>query len=114
MLKYSQCNHVCYICEEINEEKHCSDMRWDCCRVMISFLSFFSSDIYRLNLERGQFLNPFVSEGSELNKIAMNPVHDLIIVGTKEGRIEAWDPRARDRVSSLDCSMSCMTDNSIE
>lgn len=78
------------------------------------YLVGVSSDIYRLNLERGQFLNPFVSEGSELNKIAMNPVHDLIIVGTKEGRIEAWDPRARDRVSSLDCSMSCMTDNSIE
>ncbi|XP_075214682.1 nucleolar protein 10 lethal (2) 34Fd [Lycorma delicatula] len=66
-----------------------------------------SSEIYRLNLERGQFLNPFVSEGSELNRVIVNDYHHLVAVGTKEGKVEAWDPRARSKVGTLDCALSC-------
>lgn len=57
-----------------------------------------------MNLERGQFLNPFVSEGSELNKVTINDHHHLVVVGTKEGKVEAWDPRARTKVGVLDCA----------
>ncbi|RZF33176.1 hypothetical protein LSTR_LSTR004862 [Laodelphax striatellus] len=66
-----------------------------------------SSDIYRLNLERGQFLSPFTTEGSELNRIDVNKHHHLVVVGTKEGKVEAWDPRARSRAGILDCALNC-------
>uniref|UniRef100_A0A1B6EAU7 Uncharacterized protein n=1 Tax=Clastoptera arizonana TaxID=38151 RepID=A0A1B6EAU7_9HEMI len=69
-------------------------------------------DIYRLNLERGQFLNSFVTESTEINKCAINPIHQLMVVGTAEGKIEAWDPRARARVGMLDVAFSCVTPDS--
>lgn len=68
-------------------------------------------DIYRLNLERGQFLNPFISEATEINKCAINPVHQLVVVGTKEGRVEAWDPRSRSSVGKLDCAFHCVSED---
>lgn len=68
------------------------------------------SDIYRLNLERGQFLNSFVSEASEINKCAINPEHHLLVCGTREGKVEAWDPRVRKAVGTLDCAINCATD----
>ncbi|XP_039278900.1 nucleolar protein 10 [Nilaparvata lugens] len=69
-----------------------------------------SSDIYRLNLERGQFMSPFTSTGSELNRIAINEHHNLVVVGTKEGKVEAWDPRARTVAGHLDCALNCAFD----
>uniref|UniRef100_T1ID67 NUC153 domain-containing protein n=1 Tax=Rhodnius prolixus TaxID=13249 RepID=T1ID67_RHOPR len=68
-------------------------------------------EIYRLNLERGQFLNSLTTDATEVNKIAINPVHQLVTVGTKEGKVEAWDPRCRTRVGVLDCALSCVTDD---
>lgn len=68
-----------------------------------------TSEIYRLNLERGQFLSPFISDGSELNAIAINPVHQLVCVGTLEGKVEAWDPRMKVKVGTLDCAFSCIS-----
>lgn len=70
-----------------------------------------SSDIYRLNLERGQFMTPFTSESAAINKICMNEVHNLIMCGNQEGRVEAWDPRSKSRVGSLDCAFSCVNEN---
>lgn len=69
----------------------------------------FRKDIYRLNLELGQFLSPFESEASEINKVAINDTHRLVVVGTREGRVEAWDPRSRARVGTLDCALSSVT-----
>ncbi|XP_067007575.2 nucleolar protein 10 isoform X2 [Anabrus simplex] len=71
-------------------------------------------DIYRLNLERGQFLNSLTTEASELNCCAINPVHHLLVCGTKEGRIEAWDPRTRNRVGSVDCALNCMQESQLD
>jgi len=63
-----------------------------------------------LNLERGQFLNPFVSSaGDEINKLAINPVHNMLLTGTKEGKIEAWDPRAHVSIGVLDCALNSVT-----
>lgn len=70
-----------------------------------------SPEIYRLNLERGQFLNPFSSEASEIMCCDINPVHNLLVCGTKEGRVEAWDPRVRSRVGTLDCALDVVADN---
>uniref|UniRef100_A0A2S2PPP6 Nucleolar protein 10 n=1 Tax=Schizaphis graminum TaxID=13262 RepID=A0A2S2PPP6_SCHGA len=71
-----------------------------------------SADIYRLNLDRGQFLNPFVSSaGDEIKKLAINPVHNMLLTGTKEGKVEAWDPRAHISIGVLDCALSSVTND---
>jgi ribosome biogenesis protein ENP2 len=70
-----------------------------------------SSDIYRLNLERGQFMTPYTSTASAINKCEVNPVHNLFVCGTQEGRVEAWDPRSKNLVGTLDCAFSCVTEN---
>lgn len=70
-----------------------------------------SSDIYRLNLERGQFLLPYTSDASAINKCEINPVHNLLVCGTQEGKVEAWDPRTKTKVGTLDCAFSCVNEN---
>ncbi|CAH0557029.1 unnamed protein product [Brassicogethes aeneus] len=70
-----------------------------------------SSEIYRLNLERGQFMTPYSSKASGINKCAINPVHNLLVCGTQEGRVDAWDPRSKEMVGSLDCAFSCVNEN---
>lgn len=65
-----------------------------------------SSEIYRLNLERGQFLQSLQTQStSAVNRIEVNPEHHLITVGTQEGTIEAWDSRMKNRVGVLDVAM---------
>lgn len=65
--------------------------------------------MYRLNLEEGRFLSPFQTEASTLNSVDINPAHQLIVCGTKEGKVEAWDPRSRNRAGILDCAMHAVT-----
>lgn len=78
------------------------------------FLVGSSPEIYRLNLERGQFLSPYTSEASDVMCCAINPIHHLLVCGTKEGRVEAWDPRMRTRVGILDCALDVVADNKLE
>ncbi|CAG9853709.1 unnamed protein product [Phyllotreta striolata] len=70
-----------------------------------------SSDIYRLNLERGQFMTPYTSTASAINKCVINPVHNLLLCGTEEGKIEAWDQRSKSMIASLDCALTCVNEN---
>ncbi|XP_012284863.1 nucleolar protein 10 isoform X2 [Orussus abietinus] len=76
------------------------------------FVVGVSNEIYRLNLEKGQFLQSFVTEASAINKCAINPVHHALMIGTQEGKIEAWDPRMKNRVGVLDCGFHCAIQNS--
>ncbi|KAJ1524339.1 hypothetical protein ONE63_010843 [Megalurothrips usitatus] len=78
------------------------------------FLVGSSPEIFRLNLERGQFLSPFMSEASDIMCCAINPVHHLFVCGSKEGRVEAWDPRVRSRVGVLDCALDVVAENKLE
>lgn len=64
-----------------------------------------SSEIYRLNLERGQFLQPFESQCSGFNTADVNPEHHLLCVGSVEGTVEAWDPRDKKKCATLDVAM---------
>ncbi|XP_011860145.1 PREDICTED: nucleolar protein 10 [Vollenhovia emeryi] len=73
-----------------------------------------SNKIYRINLERGQFLQPLETEAPSINKCEVNPVHHLLTVGTQEGRIEAWDPRTRNRVGVLDCALHCVAQDNLK
>ncbi|XP_054722795.1 nucleolar protein 10-like, partial [Uloborus diversus] len=72
-----------------------------------------SSEIYRLNLEQGRFLSPYQTNASSINKIAVHSEYDIIACGTIEGKVEAWDPRMRERIGTLDCALNCMADNTV-
>ncbi|OTF70299.1 nucleolar protein 10-like protein [Euroglyphus maynei] len=67
-----------------------------------------SSEIYRLNLSVGTFLKPFETNCSAMNVIAINPEHNLIVVGSQDGFVEAWDPRVREKVGTLDCALESL------
>ncbi|XP_067213552.1 nucleolar protein 10 [Linepithema humile] len=78
-----------------------------------TFIVGDSKNIFRINLERGQFLQSFETEASSINKCEINPVHHLLTVGTQDGKIEAWDPRVRSRVGMLDCALHCITQDKL-
>lgn len=69
-----------------------------------------SSEVFRLNLEQGRFLNSLQTDAVENNVCDINPVHHLFATGSTEGRIECWDPRVRNRVGKLDCALSSLTE----
>jgi ribosome biogenesis protein ENP2 len=78
---------------------------WENCDLLISSSS---NEIYRLNLETGQFREPFLlssfdeQSGYGVNKIDINPIHQLIGCGSDyNGIVEFWDPRHRKQVSIL-------------
>ncbi|THH28454.1 hypothetical protein EUX98_g5745 [Antrodiella citrinella] len=63
-------------------------------------------EVYRLNLEQGRYLAPFVvGNGADIlgvNCIDINPAHQLFAFGVDgDGVVELWDPRSRTRVSVL-------------
>ncbi|CAM9304165.1 unnamed protein product [Chrysoparadoxa australica] len=59
------------------------------------YIGCVGSDIYRLNLEEGRFHKPITQpSGDSVTKLALNPVHQLLAVGTEEGVVSFWDTRA--------------------
>ncbi|XP_069092032.1 nucleolar protein 10 [Pleurodeles waltl] len=68
-----------------------------------------SSEVYRLNLEQGRYLNSLQTDASENNCCDINQVHHLFATGTAEGKVECWDPRTRNRVGLLDCALGSLT-----
>eukprot|EP00092_Neocalanus_flemingeri_P000012 GFUD01000012.1.p1 GENE.GFUD01000012.1~~GFUD01000012.1.p1 ORF type:complete len:702 (+),score=282.39 GFUD01000012.1:61-2166(+) len=68
-----------------------------------------SSQVYRLNLEQGRFLNSYSTNSPSLNCVSIMPSHSLVLTGSVDGQVEAWDPRQRERVGVLDCAMQCVT-----
>lgn len=60
------------------------------------------NEIYRLNLDKGRFLNPYVLDTKEgINSVDINPVHGLVSAGLEDGTVEFWDPRSRQRAAKL-------------
>jgi len=72
------------------------------------------SDVHRLNLEQGRFLQPFTTQSLGLNVCKVNPEHQLMVCGSNEGRIEAWDPRSRQRAATLDSAFSLIQGDHLE
>ncbi|KAM9316404.1 nucleolar protein 10 [Gastrophryne carolinensis] len=70
-----------------------------------------SSEIYRLNLEQGRFLNSLQTDAAQVNVCDINPAHHLFAAGTTEGKVECWDPRTRTRVGLLDCALNSVTED---
>lgn len=73
-----------------------------------------SSEVYRLNLEQGRFLNSLQTSAFEINTCDINPVHQLFAAGTAEGHVECWDPRSRSRVGVLDIGLSGLDYQSLD
>ncbi|KLO17661.1 hypothetical protein SCHPADRAFT_846182 [Schizopora paradoxa] len=74
------------------------------------------SEVYRLNLDQGRFLNPLVLKGdgtqdiAGVNAIDINPAHQLLAFGVDgNGSVEFWDPRSRSRVGLLHLPQSLMS-----
>ena len=67
------------------------------------------STINRLNLEVGRFNSPLETQSIALNSCAINPVHELFVSGSKDGIVEAFDPRCDRRVGRLDIAFSSVT-----
>lgn len=61
-----------------------------------------SGDVWRLNLEQGRFMAPMETALPEINKIAINPAHQLFGFGGSNGKVEFWHPTQKKRVGVLD------------
>ena len=61
------------------------------------------SQIYRLNLKQRRFLNSYSTNSPSLNCISIMPSPSLVLSGSVDGRVEAWDLRQRKWVGVLDC-----------
>lgn len=60
------------------------------------------NELYRLNLDKGRFLNPYVLDTNRgVNSVDINPVHGLVTAGLEDGTVEFWDPRSRQRAAKL-------------
>jgi ribosome biogenesis protein ENP2 len=80
----------------------------------LSYFVFDRNEVYRFNLELGQFLAPMESEAKELNCCVVNDYHQLLLCGTNDGRVEAFDHRDRSRVGILDCVLRNLVDYDLE
>lgn len=74
-------------------------------------------EVYRLNLDQGRFLAPFVLGGGDLgeptgcNAIDVNPAHGLLCFGAEgTGVVEMWDPRMRKRAGVLSVATETVLD----
>ncbi len=73
------------------------------------------TSVYRLNLDRGQYLAPFETDQSGklgVNAVARAPLHGLYGFGCESGTVEFWDRRDRKRVGLL--KMSDLTGSDYE
>lgn len=74
-------------------------------------------EVYRLNLDQGRFLAPYVLGGGDLgeptgcNAIDVNPAHGLLCFGTEgTGVVEMWDSRMRKRAGVLSVATETVLD----
>ncbi|CAF4245393.1 unnamed protein product, partial [Rotaria sp. Silwood2] len=64
-----------------------------------------TNEIYRFNLEQGQYLEPLQSKLTGFNACEFNPEHELFACGSVEGHLECYDPRIRSFVGQIDCAV---------
>lgn len=48
-----------------------------------------------------------MTKATEINCCNVNDEHGLLIFGTENGHVEAWDPRTKSRQGTLDCALHC-------
>lgn len=84
---------------------HCWKRVHDFRFLLILIPTFFRSQVYKLNLEQGQFSTAFKTDADESNCCEFNPYHQLFVTGTSNTTVEAWDYRSNTRVGILDCAV---------
>ncbi|CAM9903060.1 unnamed protein product [Ectocarpus fasciculatus] len=67
-------------------------------------------EVYRLNLESGQFKEPFTAGFVGINKMSINPLHNLLGFGGESSSCEFVDLRTRKSVSKIRVSPSSGVD----
>eukprot|EP00397_Hematodinium_sp_SG-2012_P043324 GEMP01048139.1.p1 GENE.GEMP01048139.1~~GEMP01048139.1.p1 ORF type:complete len:511 (-),score=109.87 GEMP01048139.1:61-1593(-) len=65
------------------------------------FVGASAHEIYRLDLEQGQFLAPLVSSLEFVNQVSKNPCMPLLGCAGSDGLVECWDTRAPKAVANL-------------
>lgn len=65
-----------------------------------------SGEVYRLNLDRGQFMAPFETAAAAVNCVRQSPLHGLYGFACDNGQVEFWDRRSRNRIGALQISRS--------
>ncbi|CAI7855413.1 unnamed protein product [Closterium sp. NIES-53] len=65
-------------------------------------LAASSPEIYRINLEQGQFQQSLQSRSPAVNVIGRSPSHGLIACGGEDGALECFDNRQASAVSRID------------
>jgi ribosome biogenesis protein ENP2 len=79
-------------------------------------LAASSNEVYRLNLDRGQFMAPFESGAEAVNCVRISPLHGVYGLACDNGTVEFWDRRDRRRMNVLqiarttDFSLKSQTD----
>ncbi|RHY20748.1 hypothetical protein DYB32_009965 [Aphanomyces invadans] len=67
------------------------------------------SEIYRLNLDQGQFLAGLQTDMPAVNVVRLNPLHQLLGAGGDNGVVEMWDTRSQTRAGSLAAATTGIT-----
>ncbi|CAI5975740.1 unnamed protein product [Closterium sp. NIES-64] len=65
-------------------------------------LAASSPEIYRINLEQGQFQQSLQSRSPAVNVIGRSPSHGLVACGGEDGALECFDNRQASAVSRID------------
>eukprot|EP00596_Hydrurales_sp_CCMP1899_P003682 CAMPEP_0119045056 /NCGR_PEP_ID=MMETSP1177-20130426/36632_1 /TAXON_ID=2985 /ORGANISM="Ochromonas sp, Strain CCMP1899" /LENGTH=785 /DNA_ID=CAMNT_0007016149 /DNA_START=1 /DNA_END=2358 /DNA_ORIENTATION=+ len=71
---------------------------WETCDL---YVAGSGEEVYRLNLESGQFREPFTLGFTGCNKVHMNPTHQFLGCGGETAACEFWDPRSRKAIAKL-------------
>lgn len=69
-------------------------------------LSASSSEVYRLNLDRGQFMAPLGTDSGAVNSVRISPLHTLYGMACENGTVEFWDRRERRKLGALQIARS--------
>mmetsp|Transcript_14581 Transcript_14581/g.35573 ORF Transcript_14581/g.35573 Transcript_14581/m.35573 type:complete len:678 (+) Transcript_14581:219-2252(+) len=85
---------------KIRVPKFGRDMKYlkDSCDLLVAGAS---SEVYRLNLYKGQFVTSLQTALKGVNAIAENSVHGLVALAGESGDLECYDPRSAQRAAYL-------------
>lgn len=61
-----------------------------------------SPELYRINLEQGQFLAPISTRSPAINTVGRSPVHGLLACGGEDGALECFDLRQKVPAGRID------------
>lgn len=60
-----------------------------------------SNELYRLNLDRGQFMAPLETGATAVNCVRVSPLHGLYGLACDNSMVEFWDRRDRNRLGAM-------------